>query len=89
MENVSQDRTLEITGQFTARHSGLRVLQEEQRGKGMAVRRGMLAARGAYRFMCDADFSMPIEQINRFLPPQLNDFEIADRVTGGTWRDPL
>lgn len=77
VENASQDRTLEIARQFAANHSGFRVLQEKHRGKGLAVRRGMLAARGAYRFMCDADFSMPIAQINRFLPPQLGDFEIA------------
>ena len=27
--------------------------------------------------MCDADLSMPIEDINRFIPPALNDFDIA------------
>lgn len=37
----------------------------------------MLAACGQYRFICDADLSMPIEQVNRFLPPQLADVEIA------------
>jgi len=77
VENASQDRTLEIACNFAASHVGFQVLQEEQRGKGIAVRRGMLAARGTYRFMCDADFSMPISQINRFLPPQLTDFDIA------------
>ncbi len=33
------------------------------RGKGHAVRAGMLAARGAWRLMCDADLSTPIEQL--------------------------
>jgi hypothetical protein len=37
----------------------------------------MLTAKGAFRFMCDADLSMPIEEVNRFLPPQLDDFDIA------------
>jgi hypothetical protein len=27
--------------------------------------------------MCDADLSMPIAEINRFLPPALDDFDIA------------
>jgi hypothetical protein len=27
--------------------------------------------------MCDADLSMPIEEINRFFPPALDDFELA------------
>lgn len=77
VENASQDRTMQIASEFASSHEGFRVFQEPQRGKGMAVRRGMLAARGAYRFMCDADFSMPIAQINRFLPPQLTDFDVA------------
>jgi hypothetical protein len=37
----------------------------------------MLEAEGEYRFMCDADLSMPIGEVNRFLPPELTDFEIA------------
>ncbi len=36
-------------------------------GKGGAVRRGMLAARGAYRLFTDADLSTPIEETERFL----------------------
>ena len=76
VENGSQDRTLAIAQDFAARFPALRVLQSE-RGKGLAVRHGMLAASGEYRFMCDADFSMPVEQISRFLPPELNDCDIA------------
>src|SRR3990172_4971549 len=33
------------------------------RGKGYAVRRGMLAATGARRLMTDADLSTPIEEL--------------------------
>jgi dolichyl-phosphate beta-glucosyltransferase len=35
------------------------------RGKGHAVRRGMLAARGSRRLMTDADLSTPIEDLER------------------------
>jgi dolichyl-phosphate beta-glucosyltransferase len=35
------------------------------RGKGYAVRRGMLAARGARRLMTDADLSTPIEDLDQ------------------------
>ena len=49
----------------------------EERGKGLALQHGMMAATGDYCFMCDADLSMPIEQVNRFLPPQLNSVDIA------------
>jgi hypothetical protein len=37
----------------------------------------MLQATGQYRFMCDADLSMPISEVNSFLPPALTDFDIA------------
>lgn len=77
VENGSQDRTFEVAQDFARRHPGVSVLQETGRGKGRAVRRGMLAARGEYRFMCDADLSMPVEEINYFLPPALQDFDIA------------
>lgn len=70
IENGSQDQTLETAKAFIPTMPYLRVLHEEARGKGLAVRRGMLEAKGAYRFICDADLSMPIEQVNRFLPPQ-------------------
>ena len=40
---------------------------EPNRGKGYAVRRGMLAARGRYRLFSDADLSTPIEDAERLI----------------------
>ncbi len=85
VENGSQDRTLEIAQDFAAQcktnysetQHTCRVLKEEQSGKGLAVRRGMLEAQGEYRFMADADLSMPVAEIKRFIPPALTDFDIA------------
>ncbi len=77
VENGSQDRTLEVSQAFAREHAHLRILQNLQRGKGLAVRQGMLAAAGDFRFMCDADLSMPITELNCFLPPALSDFDIA------------
>jgi len=77
VENGSRDHTYEVAQQYARRHANLRVLQEAGRGKGLAVQRGMLAARGRYRFMCDADLSMPADEIAKFLPPALDDFDIA------------
>ena len=37
------------------------------RGKGAAVKTGMLSARGKWRFMCDCDLSMPITELPRLL----------------------
>jgi dolichyl-phosphate beta-glucosyltransferase len=77
VENGSQDRTLQIAQDFARQWDQVRVLQNAQRGKGRAVRQGMLAARGEYRFMCDVDFSMPVTEINRFLPPALEEYDVA------------
>jgi glycosyltransferase involved in cell wall biosynthesis len=77
VENGSYDKTLEIAQSFTEEHANLMVFHESGRGKGLAVRRGMIEARGEYRFMCDADLSMPITEVNRFIPPSLQDFDIA------------
>jgi hypothetical protein len=37
----------------------------------------MREATGDYRFICDADLSMPIEEVSRFLPPALEGYDIA------------
>lgn len=77
VENGSQDRTLQIAQDYAQRCPNLFVFHEDQRGKGLAVKRGMLEAHGEYRFICDADLSMPIEQVNRFLPPNLPQVDVA------------
>ncbi len=88
MENGSTDRTLEIAREFSGRLPGLKAMHVDQRGKGSAVRAGMLAAVGEYRFICDADLSMPIEEVNRFIPPALPpcDVAIASREAPGAVR---
>jgi glycosyltransferase involved in cell wall biosynthesis len=76
VENGSVDKTFEVAQRFARENDNVRVLQSE-RGKGAAVKRGMLEAQGEYRFMCDADLSMPVEKIKKFMPPALEDFDIA------------
>jgi dolichyl-phosphate beta-glucosyltransferase len=77
MENGSQDKTLEIAQAFSSQNPQFTAIGLRGRGKGLAVKAGMLVARGEYRFMCDADLSMPIHEIVRFLPPQINNFDLA------------
>jgi glycosyltransferase involved in cell wall biosynthesis len=77
VENASQDQTAEIAAQYAQRYPAIKLLKEDRAGKGLAVRRGMLEATGQVRFICDADLSMPIEEVNKFIPPQLEDFDIA------------
>ncbi len=77
VENGSQDLTAVVTEAFAADHPRVRLVRETARGKGLAVRRGMLEAAGQYRFICDADLSMPIQEVSKFLPPVLNDYGVA------------
>jgi glycosyltransferase involved in cell wall biosynthesis len=87
VENGSTDHTLEIAQDFARRNDGLQVIREEGRGKGLAVRRGMLGARGEYRLMCDADLSMPVEEIAKFVPAGAPyDIAIASREARGAVR---
>ena len=77
VDNNSTDSTQAIAQEFASEQPYIRVLFEKTQGKGAAVRTGMLAARGQYRFICDADLSMPIEEVQKFLPPQLSGYDIA------------
>ena len=77
VDNGSVDATADVVSDYGDERDYVRLLQVTGRGKGLAVRHGMLAAHGEFRFMCDADLSMPIEQVVRFLPPQLTDFDVA------------
>jgi len=77
VENSSSDRTYEIALELSKQYMDLRVLREEQPGKGRAICRGMLEAKGEYRFMCDADLSMPIEELKKFIPANTEQLDIA------------
>jgi glycosyltransferase involved in cell wall biosynthesis len=81
IENASQDDTFRVAQEFAKDHQEgnlpITVIQELHKGKGNAVKRGMFSAKGEYRFMCDADLSMPVTEIDRFFPPALKDIDIA------------
>ena len=77
VDNGSRDNTSGVVEGFMARYPFISLIREERRGKGLAVKLGMLAARGEYLFLCDADLSMPIEEVAKFLPPQLEDYDVA------------
>ena len=87
VENGSNDQTLSLAQDLTAKYPKLRVLHNEKAGKGLAVKRGLLEAKGEYRIFCDADLSMPIEEVRRFIPPNVDsDIVIASREVEGAVR---
>jgi dolichyl-phosphate beta-glucosyltransferase len=77
VDDGSRDETAAIAERLAAAEPRLIVQREPHRGKGGAVKAGLLSARGAFRFICDADLSMPINEVARFLPPVLHGFDVA------------
>lgn len=77
VDDGSADGTLAVADAAAEQEWRVVVQREPHRGKGGAVKAGLLAAKGDYRFICDADLSMPIGEIVRFLPPQATDFDVA------------
>ena len=72
VDDGSRDATCAVVEAAMARIPNLRLVrQTPNRGKGAAVRLGMLEARGQIRVMSDADGSMPPEQLPRLLAPIL------------------
>jgi len=65
----SADETLEIASNLKKEIKNLRIIdQQPNQGKGMAVRTGLLAARGEYRLFLDADNATPIEHLDAVWP---------------------
>ncbi len=64
----SGDGTLEIAGEAALRQENFFAIDNgPQRGKGHAVRSGILRAKGAHVFYMDADLSVPPAEIGAFL----------------------
>ena len=67
VDDGSSDRTREIVKLAAHEDPRIRLIALAHYGKGAAVRRGLLAARGDWRFMADADLAMPPNNLTRFL----------------------
>ena len=76
MDDGSTDGTVVVAEEYFATHKGrvgTRVLSYvPNRGKGYAVRQGLLAAQGAVAIFSDADLSTPIEEVPAVLEPILS-----------------
>jgi dolichyl-phosphate beta-glucosyltransferase len=75
---------------WAARDARVRLLRQPHRGKGAAIREGMLAADGAWRFMADADLSVSPEDWSAFLNeaagPSPADVIVGSREAPGAQR---
>jgi len=76
----SKDNTVKIVKNFEKMINNLSCIgYGENRGKGYAVRFGMLKAQGKYRLFTDADNSTTVDQIERLIPylKPKGDFDVA------------
>ena len=62
-DDGSTDNTTNLVRGFAKQTPQISLLSINHGGKGWAVGAGMLRASGEYRFLCDADLSMPISSI--------------------------
>lgn len=77
VDDGSHDDTVAVA-QLVAKHDHRVIVQcEPHRGKGGAVRAGMLASTARLRFLCDADLSMPIAELDKFLQVVPRDADIG------------
>ena len=88
VDDGSSDDTASIVEQWALGHERFRLERIRHAGKGAAVRHGMLAATGKYRFMCDADLAMPVSHLSDFLRYMRagNDIVIGSRQIAGANR---
>jgi dolichyl-phosphate beta-glucosyltransferase len=77
VDDGSVDGTVGVVEGIAAEAPSVRLIKNEHRGKGYAVKTGALEAAGDYIFLCDADLSMPIEEVANFLPPALEEYDVA------------
>jgi dolichyl-phosphate beta-glucosyltransferase len=91
VDDGSRDATCAVVEAAMATIPNLKLVrQSPNRGKGAAVRLGMLAARGQIRVMSDADGSMSPDQLPRLLAPLVActaDIAIGSRYAEGAKTD--
>ena len=67
VDNGSRDATSAVVQQAAVKFPKLRLLRTDRRGKGLAVRAGMLSAKGDVVIFADADLSWSVDDLKRFL----------------------
>ena len=74
----SRDKTADIARKFAEVHPNFSVIDySPNRGKGYAVRTGVLAAKGDIVLFCDADLATPQEETEKLLPSILGGSDVA------------
>ncbi|MCZ6515771.1 MAG: glycosyltransferase family 2 protein [Acidobacteria bacterium] len=78
VDDGSRDRTGELVRALAASHPEIRLLANSvNRGKGAAVRQGVLDSQGKWVLFSDADLSTPIEEVEKLLAAVERDRAVA------------
>lgn len=90
VDNASTDATKEIVHRFSSIIKNLSVIECPAKGKGIAVQKGMLEARGDIRLFTDADNSTSIDQFFKMEHyfKEGYDVVIASRYISGAQMEP-
>jgi len=75
-DDGSEDETLLITSAKLGEVQSQMIRCPKNRGKGHAVRSGVLKSSGEFILFTDADLSTPIEEVARFIE-KINDYEVV------------
>jgi len=68
VDDGSTDQTVELIEAFVKTRAPYSLIKFPQnKGKGAAVKEGMMKAAGIYQLFCDADLSTPLEEVNKLL----------------------
>ncbi len=68
VDDGSCDQTAPVVEELTTNRPGLKLIRNDHRGKGYAVRTGVGKARGHVVLFFDADSSTPIQDVEKLLP---------------------
>jgi len=78
VDDGSRDGTAELAEAEAVRDGRFRLVRQlPNQGKGAAVRRGVMAARGHYVLYADADGATPIEELDKLLVPARQGAEVV------------
>ena len=76
----STDKTLDKLKDFKKKMKLKIISYKKNKGKGYAIRQGVLKAKGQFILFCDVDLSTPIQELDKFIPfTKSSDVIIATR----------
>jgi glycosyltransferase involved in cell wall biosynthesis len=77
VDDGSADGTVAALRPYAERYPRIRIIENDHRGKGYAVRTGMLAAQGQYILFTDADLPTPLAEVRKLLDLATSGYDVV------------